>query len=83
MSGRYQSIGQGLMTKVLDKIRVLQISDRCDRCGAQAFIIAKMVNGNLFFCGHHYQKHQKTLDKSAFEIIDERWAINEKSSSSN
>ena len=60
----------------------LKISDRCDRCNAQAFVLVKMVAGELMFCGHHYTKHQTTLDKMAFEIIDERGSINAKSESS-
>jgi hypothetical protein len=70
------------MTDTLEKTRKLLIADRCDRCGSQAFVLVRMIAGELYFCGHHYQKNQKILDKSAFEIIDERWAINEKSNSS-
>ena len=47
-----------------------------------AFVLVKMVAGELYFCGHHYSKHQKALDSMSFEIIDERWAINDKSESS-
>jgi hypothetical protein len=64
------------------KERKLLVSDRCDRCGSQAFVLVKGVNGELYFCGHHYQKHEKSLVAYAFEIIDERWSINEKSQSS-
>jgi len=60
----------------------LKISDRCDRCNAQAFVLVKMVAGELMFCGHHYTKYQTTLDKMAFEIVDERGSINAKSESS-
>jgi hypothetical protein len=70
------------MTEVLDKKRQLILADRCDRCGAQAFVLVKMVAGELYFCGHHYDKHQKSLNKMSFEIIDERWAINDKNESS-
>ena len=62
------------MTEVKEK--VLKLADRCDRCGAQAFVIAKGINGELYFCGHHFNKHQEALDKYAFEIIDERDSIN-------
>jgi hypothetical protein len=65
------------------KERQLLIADRCDRCGSQAFVIVKGVNGELYFCGHHYEKHQKSLESYAFEIVDERWAINDKNKSSN
>jgi hypothetical protein len=67
---------------LVENVKQLKISDRCDRCSAQAFVLVKMVAGELIFCGHHYTKHQTTLDKMAFEIIDERGSINAKSESS-
>jgi len=70
------------MTETLDKKKKLLVSDRCDRCGAQAFVLVKMVAGELYFCSHHFNKHEKALDSMAFEIIDERWSINEKNNSS-
>ena len=31
--------------------------DRCDRCGAQAYVRAILVSGGeLLFCSHHYNK---------------------------
>ena len=65
------------------KVSVLKLSDRCDSCGAQAFVWVNGVNGDLLFCGHHFNKHEDKLRKYAFEIIDERDNINEKSASSN
>jgi ribosomal protein S14 len=62
--------------------RQLKIADRCDSCGAQAFVLVKMLAGELMFCGHHYKKHQEKLDNEAFEIVDERDAINAKPSQS-
>jgi hypothetical protein len=38
--------------------KVLKISDRCDKCGAQAFVLATGVSGELMFCGHHYMNMQ-------------------------
>lgn len=49
--------------------------DRCDAggCDAQAYVNVRGVNGELFFCSHHYQKaDQEKLQEFAFEIIDER-----------
>jgi hypothetical protein len=64
------------------KESVLKVADRCDRCGAQAFVLAKGVTGSLYFCGHHFSKHGDALVDFAYEIIDERSLINEKSESS-
>ena len=69
------------MTEVKEK--VLKIADRCDRCGAQAFLLVKGVSGELYFCGHHFNKHEDALKKYAYEIIDERNSINTHSASSN
>lgn len=63
--------------------RQLKIADRCDKCGSQAFVLVKGVNGELYFCGHDYAKNEKALEKFAYEVIDERSYINERSASSN
>lgn len=36
--------------------------DRCDSCGAQAYMRARMPSGNnLLFCGHHGNEHRAEL----------------------
>lgn len=65
-----------------EKIKILTALDRCDRCNAQAFVVAKSFEGNLFFCSHHYNKWETAIRDWAYEIIDERDFINEKSQSS-
>ena len=70
-------------TKVENKQeKVLKIADRCDRCGAQAFILATGVSGELMFCGHHYQKYEYAITQWAYKIVNELDTINEKSASS-
>lgn len=52
---------------------VLTVSDRCDSCGAQAYVLVKGISGELTFCAHHYNKASgNKLDAFAFETIDER-----------
>lgn len=46
--------------------------DRCDSCGAQAYVRVTGVTGSLDFCSHHYNRHQDGLSSFAFETIDER-----------
>jgi hypothetical protein len=42
----------------------------CDQCGtAQAIYLIKLVDGELYFCHHHYNKNKEALDKVAFEMI--------------
>ncbi len=50
----------------------LSAADRCDRCGAQAYIRARLVNGGeLLFCAHHGREHLPRLQAQASEIQDE------------
>ena len=54
------------------KSRILSAQDRCDRCGAQAFILAKGLAGHLYFCAHHFTKWETSIREFAFEVVDER-----------
>ena len=56
---------------------VLTALDRCDRCSAQAWVKASGVNGELLFCSHHYSKVENTIKEWAFEIVDERFRLEE------
>ena len=58
----------------------LNLSHRCDRCGAQAFVRVTLNAGELLFCGHHYAKHEPTIGPLALKVQDERDRINEKPS---
>lgn len=50
----------------------LTASDRCDRCGAQAFIRARLSSDqDLLFCAHHGREHLAKLREIADEVIDE------------
>ena len=46
-------------------------SDRCDRCGAQAFFRAVLTAGELLFCAHHGRKHEEKLSQIAHSWHDE------------
>lgn len=35
--------------------------DRCDRCGAQAFVETAHQKSNLLWCFHHYKEHKDIL----------------------
>ena len=46
--------------------------DRCDRCGAQAYVRATLLNGGeLLFCGHHAKEYAEGLKKVTLKIDDE------------
>lgn len=66
------------MQGLLEKKKDLKVSDRCDSCSAQAFVIAEFSNGELLFCGHHYNKFAEKINKTAVNVIDNRSLINTK-----
>lgn len=50
----------------------LDASDRCDRCGAQAYLrVTLNSGGQLLFCAHHGRAHQDKLQQVALKIQDE------------
>lgn len=61
-----------------EKQWTLDATDRCDVCGAQAYVQTIGATGDLLFCAHHYEgilnneKAQKAMTQFAYQIIDER-----------
>jgi hypothetical protein len=54
----------------------LTAMDRCDRCGAQAYVWALLPNGlELLFCAHHNRQHSSALAKIAVGILDETYRL--------
>jgi ribosomal protein L37E len=66
----------------MEKTQQLKTTDRCDRCGAQAWVFVQGVVGELYFCSHHFAKHEEMLYNWAYDIVDEREFINQISESS-
>lgn len=56
---------------------VLTAADRCDQCGARAWVRVSMASGQLLFCAHHANRHMEALRESAIEILDERHLLTE------
>lgn len=57
----------------------LSAADRCDRCGAQAYIRARLSSGGeLYFCAHHGRQHLPKLAGQASEIHDETDRLHER-----
>jgi len=50
--------------------------DRCDSCGAQAYIRVEMASGELLFCAHHGKKYQDKLAGVATSWHDESAKLN-------
>lgn len=49
----------------------LNAADRCDACGAQAYIAAVVNGSELLFCAHHAKKHHEKLSSIATNWHDE------------
>ena len=46
--------------------------DRCDRCGAQAYVRAVLLSGNeLLFCAHHAKEYAEGLKPVVKTMHDE------------
>ena len=50
----------------------LTAADRCDRCGAQAYLRVELQSGGeLLFCAHHAREHGEALKEIAVNLVDE------------
>ncbi len=58
-------------TVELESRHELTAEDRCDSCGAQAYIRVTMASGQLLFCAHHGNRFKEKLSTSALEWHDE------------
>lgn len=60
-----------MTTTVIDEV-ALTAADRCDRCGAQAYLRVTLASGHdLLFCAHHAKAHEDKLKQVALTIQDE------------
>lgn len=59
-----------MTTAVLTPTEPLKATDRCDRCGAPAYVRVVLGGGELLFCAHHGKKYNEGLAKVALEIHD-------------
>jgi len=55
----------------------LTVADRCDRCGAQAYVRVTLPVGELLFCAHHSREHADAYASIAVEIQDETDRLHE------
>lgn len=49
----------------------LTAADRCDSCGAQAYVRVTLATGELLFCAHHAARFKEKLSGSALAWHDE------------
>ncbi|WP_460852926.1 DUF7455 domain-containing protein [Nocardioides montaniterrae] len=62
----------------------LTAEDRCDRCGAQAYLRVELgTGGELLFCGHHAREHGDKLKEIAVAVQDETHKLTDKPAPAN
>ena len=60
------------MTTAVAPAAELTATDRCDRCGAQAYLRVELQSGGeLLFCAHHAREHNDALREVASHVHDE------------
>ena len=66
------------MSSTLTAAPALTPADRCDGCGAQAYVRVTLVGGGqLLFCGHHWNRHADSLRDKASDINDQTHRLSE------
>lgn len=53
----------------------LSLADRCDQCGAQAWVRAYKDDLELLFCGHHGNEHFPALFSQGFIVQDDTYRM--------
>jgi hypothetical protein len=67
-----QELGEASPGGAPSSTRPMTAGHRCDRCGAQAYVLVFLPGyRELLFCAHHYRQHAPALAKVALEIRDE------------
>jgi len=64
------------MTTTLEANVEFTAQDRCDRCGAQAKVRAKLTSGELLFCGHHAREIGTPLVLQSLTVFDPEGVFN-------
>lgn len=60
-----------LTTDAIELVPELTAHDRCDSCGAQAYVRVTLGSGELLFCAHHGAKYKDKLIATALDWHDE------------
>lgn len=71
-----------MTTAVAPSAAALSAADRCDRCGAQAYLRVELQSGGeLLFCAHHAREHGDKLKQIAVNVLDETHKLSTTSTS--
>ena len=67
-----------MTTALAPNTEALSAADRCDRCGAQAYVRATLVSGRqLVFCAHHAAEFRDALEATGAVFHDETGRLGE------
>jgi len=70
--GRSDRLERGQTPDDLAAAEMLTVVDRCDRCGARAYVRVLLRSRlELLFCAHHNREYASALKKVAVAIHDE------------
>lgn len=58
---RFSMFGGRSVTAVEVVVPTFTALDRCDRCGAQAYLRVWLEKSELLFCAHHAREHHAAL----------------------
>jgi hypothetical protein len=69
---RREQGGSAAMNETIEVTGLLTTLDRCDRCGARAYVRVLLPSRlELMFCAHHSRQYASALAEIAVEIQDE------------
>jgi hypothetical protein len=64
------------MARTVTSPAPLTAADRCDRCGARAYVqVVLPGGGELLFCAHHGRAHETALRAADADLHDESDAL--------
>ncbi len=63
-------IADGTTTEI-HRVYELSALDRCDSCGAHAYVHATLATGDLYFCAHHAARFREKITGTAVAWLDE------------
>ena len=71
-TGIHEERNEAAVTTAVAPSSALSAADRCDRCGAQAYLRVELQSGGeLLFCAHHAREHGDKLREIAAHMTDE------------
>lgn len=58
------------MTTAVKPVPLRRQEDRCDKCNAEAFMLAEKRHYVLLFCGHHGREYRPFLELDGWAVLD-------------